>query len=237
VTKPFEENSAKSTLSPQELARFIDHTLLKPDATPSEIEAICLEAKRHQFATACVNSRFIPVAAPILSGTNTLPIAVVGFPLGACATEAKVFETRWSIERGAREIDMVIALGCLIAGKDTEVENDIRAVVQAAHPYPVKVILETSLLNDEQKVRACQISARAGAAFVKTSTGFSRGGATLEDIRLMRKTVGPTVGVKASGGIRTREQALAFIEAGANRIGASASVAILEGMPPAASSY
>lgn len=221
---------AKSSISPAELARFIDHTLLKPEATEKEIEALCLEARKHSFATVCVNSRFIPLAARLLAGSNTLPIAVIGFPLGACATDAKVFETRWAVEHGAREIDMVVALGALLEGKDSEVEADIRAVVQAAGPnIPVKVILETCLLNDEQKTRACRLSVAAGAAFVKTSTGFSKGGATLEDIRLMRATVGPKVGVKASGGIRTREQALAMIEAGANRIGASASAAIVSG--------
>jgi deoxyribose-phosphate aldolase len=231
-------NPAKTALSPSELARFIDHTLLKPEATEREIRTLCEEARKFSFATVCINSRFIPLAAELLAGTKTLPIAVVGFPLGACATEAKVFETRWAVEKGAREIDMVVALGALMEGKDAEVEADIRAVVQAAGPSaPVKVILETCLLNDEQKTRACRLSVAAGAAFVKTSTGFSKGGATLEDIRLMRATVGPNVGVKASGGIRTREQALAMIEAGANRIGASASAAIVEGGGVSGSGY
>ncbi len=229
MSTPFTKDSAKTSLSSLELARLIDHTLLKPEATAAEIEALCHEAKKYSFATVCVNSRFIPLAAKTLQGSATLPIAVVGFPLGACATEAKVFETHWCIEKGAKEIDMVISVGALLEGKDAEVESDIRAVVEAAHPVPVKVILETCLLNEDQKIRACQASVRAGAAFVKTSTGFSKGGATLDDIRLMRKTVGPRIGVKASGGVRTHAQALAFIEAGATRIGASASVAIVEG--------
>ena len=231
-------NPANSSLSPAELARFIDHTLLKPEATEREIRSLCEEARKHSFATVCVNSRYIPLAAELLAGSKTLPIAVVGFPLGACATEAKVFETRWAVEKGAREIDMVIALGSLLEGKDAEVEADIRAVVQAAGPtVPVKVILETCLLNDEQKARACRLSVAAGAAFVKTSTGFSKGGATIEDIRLMRAAVGPKVGVKASGGIRTRENAVAMIEAGANRIGASASAAIVSGAGSVGAGY
>jgi len=225
---------AKSTLTPEKLARFIDHTLLKPEATETEIQATCAEARHLNCATVCVNSKFIPLASRLLADSGTLPIAVVGFPLGACATEAKVFETEWAVRHGAREIDMVIALGDLLAGRDANVEKDIRAVVRAAGPgVPVKVILETCLLNDEQKRRACRLSVAAGAAFVKTSTGFSKGGATADDIRLMRETVGPDIGVKASGGIRTREQALAMIEAGASRIGASASAAILEGTPAA----
>ena len=227
---------ANSTLSSEKLARFIDHTLLKPEATASEIEAICAEARRLNCATVCVNSKFVPLVSRLLAGSGTLPIAVVGFPLGACATEAKVFETRWAVNHGAREIDMVIALGDLLADHDSAVEEDIRAVVQAAGPdVPVKVILETCLLNDEQKRRACRLSVAAGAAFVKTSTGFSKSGATVGDIRLMRETVGPDIGVKASGGIRTREQALTMIEAGASRIGASASAAILEGTAAAGS--
>ena len=226
---------AKSTLSSEKLARFIDHTLLKPEATDSEIEAVCAEALRLNCATVCVNSKFIPLVSRLLKGSETLPIAVVGFPLGACATEAKVFETQWAIQQGAREIDMVIALGDLLAGRDADAEKDIRAVVQAAGPnVPVKVILETCLLNDEQKRRACRLSVAAGAAFVKTSTGFSKGGATVGDIQLMRETVGADIGVKASGGIRTREQAVAMVEAGASRIGASASAAILEGAVAAA---
>ncbi len=231
-------NPAKTTLSSLEIARFIDHTLLKPEATPDEIEKLCHEARANQFATVCVNSRFIPQAARLLEGSQTLPIAVIGFPLGACATEVKVFETQWSVQHGAREIDMVIALGLLLDGKDAEVEADIRAVVKAAGPnIPVKVILETCLLTEEQKIRACELSLKAGAAFVKTSTGFSKGGATLEDIRLMRKVVGNQMGVKASGGIRTHEQAIAFIEAGASRIGASASVAIVSGTVPSMTGY
>ena len=230
MTQETDPQSAKTSPSSQNLARFIDHTLLKPEATEAEIKRLCEEAQTHGFATVCVNGRFIPLAAKLLASTpTTLPIAVVGFPLGACATASKVFETKWAVEHGAKEIDMVISVGALLDEQDAEVESDIRAVVKAAGKIPVKVILETCLLNQEQKVRACQLSVRAGAAFVKTSTGFSKGGATVDDIQLMRQTVGPSVGVKASGGIRTREDALKMIEAGANRVGASASVAIVRG--------
>jgi deoxyribose-phosphate aldolase len=209
------------------LASFIDHTLLKADATAAEIERICLEARKYEFAAVCVNSSFIPLVTKLLAGSKTIPISVVGFPLGAASTESKAFEARKAVQDGACEIDMVIHVGEL---KNREYENvleDIRAVVEASKPWPVKVILETCLLNDEQKIAACALAKTAGAAFVKTSTGFGSGGATIADIRLMRRAVGPEMGVKASGGIRTREDAIQMIKAGANRIGASAGVAMV----------
>ncbi len=213
----------------ENLASFIDHTLLKADATQDEITRLCQEAREHRFATVCVNSCRVGLAAQLLEGSGVKPIAVVGFPLGAALTSAKVFETREAIAAGAREIDMVINLGALKDGEDRFVLEDIRQVVEAASPYPVKVILETCLLTRDQKIRACELSKRAGAAFVKTSTGFSTGGATAEDIALMRAIVGPEMGVKASGGIRTFDDAKRMIDAGANRLGASASVTIVMG--------
>jgi deoxyribose-phosphate aldolase len=212
---------------PSQLARQIDHTLLKPETTRADIERICKEAVEFNFATVCVNSAHIAQAASLLQGSSTLPIAVVGFPLGACTTSTKVFETREAIRLGAREIDMVISVGALKEKDYATVLSDISEVVQAAKPYPVKVILETSLLSTEQKVAACVLSKEAGAAFVKTSTGFGGGGATVEDIALMRTVVGPEMGVKASGGVRTREDAEKMIEAGANRIGTSSGPAIV----------
>jgi len=211
----------------KDLAAKIDHTLLKPDATKEEIQRVCEEARKYDFATVCVNSAYVGLVAQLLKGSNTKAIAVVGFPLGAAATATKGFEAREAVKQGAQEIDMVINIGAL-KGKDYAlVLDDIKKVVEAAHPYPVKVILETSSLNDEEKVIASALSKAAGAAFVKTSTGFASGGATAEDIALMRRVVGPEMGVKASGGIRTYEDAAKMIEAGASRIGASASVAIV----------
>ncbi|MBC7385207.1 MAG: deoxyribose-phosphate aldolase [Cryobacterium sp.] len=224
-----EEASANSAdLSGTELARFIDHTLLKAGATSLEIEKICQEALLHRFASVCVNTSQIEKVASLLSGqSTTLPIAVVGFPLGAMDSKAKAAETRRAVELGAREIDMVIAIGSLKDRDYVRVESDIREVVQAASGHPVKVILETCLLSHEEKVIACVVAKRAGAAFVKTSTGFSTGGATLNDVKLMRRVVGPSLGVKASGGIRSREDALQMIQAGATRLGASSSVSIV----------
>lgn len=219
--------------SPKELASFIDHTLLKPDATEADVRKLCAEAVRHQFATVCLNSSFIPLAAQLLKGTTVRPIAVVGFPLGAATSASKAFEAREAVRAGAQEIDMVINIGELRSTNYDTVLEDIRTVVEASRPYPVKVILETGALSYEEKVIACALAKAAGAAFVKTSTGFGTGGATAEDIALMRKVVGPEMGVKASGGIRTTEDAERMIKAGASRIGASASVAIVS--PPAAS--
>jgi deoxyribose-phosphate aldolase len=209
------------------IARLIDHTLLKPDATRADIERICKEAVQNNFATVCVNSAHIAQAASLLQGSSSLPIAVIGFPLGACTTSTKAFETREAIRLGAREIDMVVPVGALKEENYEYVLNDIHEVVEAATPYPVKVILETSLLDTRQKVAACVLSKEAGAAFVKTSTGFGGGGATVEDIALMRAVVGPKLGVKASGGVRTREDAEKMITAGATRIGTSSGAAIV----------
>lgn len=212
-----------------DIAPYIDHTLLKPEATREEVVKVAEEARKFGFATVCVNSTNVGTVARILSGSKTVPIAVVGFPLGAGLPSAKAFEAREAIRCGAREIDMVINIGALKAKDYALVLKDISMVVEASRPYPVKVILETSQLNHEEKISACALSKAAGAAFVKTSTGFTGGGATAEDIALMRKIVGDDVGVKASGGVRSAEDAMKMIAAGANRIGASASVAIVKG--------
>jgi deoxyribose-phosphate aldolase len=213
--------------SARELARVIDHTFLKPDATDAEIRKLCAEARDHGFYSVCVNPVHLALCSAELAGTGVKAVTVVGFPLGANTTETKIFETSQAVGLGADEIDMVINVGALKAGDREFVKRDIRGVVQAAHRLPVKVILETCLLTDEEKKLACLLSKQAGARYVKTSTGFSKGGATAEDIELMRAAVGETVGVKASGGIRTFEQALDMVRAGASRIGASASVAIV----------
>ena len=210
-----------------QLNRYIDHTMLKADATRAEIEKLCLEAKQHEFASVCVNTCFVPLAAELLRGSEVKVCCVVGFPLGAMSTPAKAFEAQWAVEHGAQEVDMVLNVGAMISGEEEIVLRDIEAVVQAAHPKAiVKVILENCLLNDEQKIRACKLCVQAGAEFVKTSTGFSNGGATVEDVALMKRAVDGRAKVKAAGGIRTRQQALAMIEAGADRIGASAGIAI-----------
>lgn len=211
------------------LARYIDHTLLKPDATRKDIVTVCEEARQHNFASVCVNSTWIGLVAQLLAGSRVMPICVIGFPLGAMATSAKVSETEDAIQLGAHEIDMVLNIGALKGGELQLVHDDIAAVVAAARGKPVKVILETSFLNRDQKIAACALSKAAGAAFVKTSTGFGGGGATVEDIALMRAVVGPDMGVKASGGVRNAEQARALVAAGATRLGASASVAIVRG--------
>lgn len=213
----------------QDIAPYIDHTLLKPDATREEVLKLCDEAKKFGFATVCVNSVNVGTAARALHGSNVLPIAVVGFPLGAGIPSAKAFETREAVRCGAKEIDTVINTGALKSKDYALVQKDIEAVVNAAKPWPVKVILETSQLTQEEKIIACALSKAAGAAFVKTSTGFAQGGATAEDVALMRRIVGDDVGVKASGGVRSTEDAMKMITAGANRIGASASIAIVTG--------
>ncbi len=212
----------------QDLAAKIDHTLLKPDATPEEIQKLCQDASNYGFATVCVNSSNIALAAHYLKDSKVKPIAVVGFPLGAMATSAKAFEAKEAIQAGAQEIDMVINIGALKSRDFAKVFEDIQEVVKASRPFPVKVILETASLNEDQKIVACGLAKAAGAAFVKTSTGFGPSGATLEDVQLMRRIVGPEMGVKASGGIRTYQDAIKMIAAGANRIGASASVSIVQ---------
>ncbi len=216
------------------LAPYIDHTLLKPEATREDVARVAREAVEHGFATVCVNSSHVATVAGLLAGSRSVPIAVVGFPLGAALSSAKAFEAREAIAAGAREIDMVLHLGALKAREYALVLEDISQVVEASRPYPVKVILETGLLDTEQKLIACVLAKAAGAAFVKTSTGFGSGGATVEDVALMRRVVGDQVGVKASGGIRSAEDALRMIQAGANRLGASASVAIVSGQSSAA---
>lgn len=215
----------------QNVVRMIDHTLLKADATKQEIVKLIEEAKEYSFASVCVNPTWVKTAAEMLADTPEVKVCtVIGFPLGAATPETKAFETKNAIENGATEVDMVINIGALKDMQDELVERDIRTVVEAAKGKALtKVIIETCLLTNEEKVRACELSVKAGADFVKTSTGFSTGGATVEDIRLMRKTVGPEIGVKASGGVRSREDALAMVEAGATRIGASSGVAISKG--------
>ncbi|MCE9667433.1 deoxyribose-phosphate aldolase [Myxococcus stipitatus] len=225
-TGPVEMESLRSVA---DVAPYIDHTLLKPEARTEDVVKVAEEARRYGFATVCVNSSHVATAAKVLEGAKTVPIAVVGFPLGVALPSAKAFEAREAIRAGAREIDMVIHVGALKAREFARVHQDIVAVVEASRPWPVKVILETSLLTDEEKVFACLLSKSAGAAFVKTSTGFGTGGATVEDVALMRLTVGEDVGVKASGGIRSADDAMKMLRAGANRLGASASVAIVTG--------
>ncbi|MBO2521742.1 MAG: deoxyribose-phosphate aldolase [Firmicutes bacterium] len=214
-----------------ELARLIDHTLLKPDATEQDIRRLCQEAAEYGFASVCVHPVFVPLAAAILSGTEIRVGTVVGFPLGANFPEAKAYEARLAVERGAVEIDMVMNIGALKGGDHRRVVEDIRAVVESAgEGARVKVILETGLLTDEEKVAACELSREAGAHFVKTSTGFGYGGATEHDVALMRRTVGDAMGVKAAGGIRDAATALRLVAAGATRIGCSASVAVVQGL-------
>ena len=207
-----------------QIAKMIDHTILKAEATESEIIKLCKEAIHYNFASVCVNPSMVPVAAKELKGTHVKVCTVIGFPLGATTTEVKAFET------GATEVDMVINVGKLKERNLEYVKNDIKAVVEAAKGKALtKVIIETCLLTEEEKIIACRLSKEAGSDFVKTSTGFSTGGATVEDIKLMRETVGPEMGVKASGGVRSKKDALAMIENGATRIGASASISICEG--------
>lgn len=219
------------------LASMIDHTILKPDATQAELTKVCTEAKDYHFATVCVNSSNIPFVARLLKGSGVKAIAVVGFPLGAATSQAKAFEAKEAIRAGAEEIDMVINIGAIKSKDYKTVYEDIKQVVEASKPYAVKVILETSNLDHDEKVLACVLSKTAGAAFVKTSTGFGSGGATAEDIALMRKIVGENMHVKASGGIRTKEDAEKMVNAGADRIGASASVAIVTGKQAKAGNY
>lgn len=221
-----------------QLASIIDHTLLKPEATPEQIRKVCAEAKLYQFASVCINPVYVKLAAAELADSDVKVCTVIGFPLGASSSEVKSFETNDAIQNGATEIDMVISVGILKAGGYQAVFDDIQAVVKAAKGRAlVKVIIETSLLTDEEKVAACLLAKQADADYVKTSTGFSSGGATKEDIALMRATAGSKMGVKASGGVRTREDALAVMEAGATRIGASASVAIVQGTVGAGGGY
>ncbi len=219
------------------LAKKIDHTMLKPDASKEQLIKLCEEAREYKFATVCVNSANIPLVARLLNGSDVKPIAVVGFPLGAGSSQSKAFEAKEAIRAGAREIDMVINIGALKSKAYKLVYNDIKTVVEASRPHKVKVIIETAQLTDEEKVIACALSKTAEAAFVKTSTGFGGGGATIEDIQLMRRIVGSDMEVKASGGIRTQEDAKKMIKAGADRVGASASVAIVTGKAASKGTY
>lgn len=211
------------------LNKYIDHTLLKPDAQQDQIEKLIEEARSYDFASVCVNPTWVNFTAEGLRDSDVKVCTVIGFPLGATTPFVKAFETKNAIQNGADEIDMVINIGALKSKNLALVEDDIQAVVEASGDKVVKVIIETCLLTDDEKIAACQIAKSAGADFVKTSTGFSTGGATVADVALMRQTVGPDMGVKASGGARSYEDALAFIEAGATRIGTSSGVAIVEG--------
>ena len=218
------------TASAKDWASLIDHTLLKPEATDEDIKRLCEEAARYRFASVCVNPTWVKVAACSLRGTGVPVCTVIGFPLGATLADVKAYEARRAIFDGASEVDMVINVGALKSGDDCLVEHDIRSVVEVAHEYQVtcKVIIETALLTDDEKVRACLAAKKAGADFVKTSTGFSKSGATVADIALMRRTVGADLGVKASGGVKGLEDARKLVEAGATRIGASVGVKIAQ---------
>ncbi len=226
------------------LNSFIEHTLLKPESQMNSFKQLCLEAKENLFLGVCVNSSWVEYCRKEIDilfqadpKQKSKVVAVVGFPLGVCLTSAKAFETEKCIQLGADEIDMVINIGLLKDQQYHKVENDIRAVVDAASGKPVKVIFETHLLSQEEKIAACRASVAAGAQFVKTSTGFSGGGATVEDVQLMRQAVGEKMGVKASGGVRSREQALKMIDAGASRLGTSSGVAIVQGFATKRDSY
>lgn len=226
-----------NSLQPAALAKYIDHTLLAPDASREQIRTLCEEAMQHGFYSVCLNSAQVPYAASCLTDKNVVICAVVGFPLGAGLSDTKAFEAERAIAAGAGEIDMVLNIGWLKEGLLEAVREDIAAVHRACGAVPLKVILETCLLSDEQKVQACEICRDLGVAFVKTSTGFSRSGATAEDVALMRKIVGAGVGVKASGGVRDYPTAVKMIEAGATRLGSSSGIAIVGGATTAASGY
>jgi len=235
-----------TALSAEQLARYIDHTLLKPEASRDQILKLCREAVEHHFASVCVNPCWVRLCAEALRGSEVKVCTVIGFPLGATLSSVKAFEAEESIRQGAGEVDMVINIGALKSGDRQYVEDDIRAVVERTHALGalVKVIIETVLLTQEEKVLACRLSQAAGADFVKTSTGFAGGGATVEDVALMRQVVGDAMGVKAAGGIRTYADALRMIQAGANRLGTSAGVQIIQGaqkdsadQPPASTAY
>lgn len=229
-------NSAPTAASGkgQGLAKMIDHTLLKADATEAQITKLCEEAKQYGFASVCVNTCYVPLAAAILAGSGVKTCCVVGFPLGAMSPAAKTAEAILAIEQGAQEVDMVVNVGMIKSGNWSGVKEDIESIVNAARGKAlVKVIIEACLLTEEEKVKVCTVAKIAGADFVKTSTGFSTGGATTADVRLMRETVGPDMGVKASGGVRNYDDAIAMVQAGANRIGTSNGVAIVKGTPAA----
>lgn len=213
-----------------QLSHFIDHTLLKPEAQSSQVEKLCQEAQKHGFFSVCVNSSYVKQCSEWLKGSSVKVCCVVGFPLGTMDTSSKAFETKTAISNGAQEIDMVIHVGALKDGRIAYVKSDIEEVVKAANGHKVKVIIETALLSNEEKVLACKAAMEAGAHFVKTCTGFSGGGATVEDVRLMKETVGNRLEVKASGGIKDTQQAQALIAAGATRLGTSSGVALVQGL-------
>lgn len=218
-------------------AKYIDHTLLAMNATEDQIRKLCDEAKEYHFYSVCVNSGYVPLVAELLKGSDVKVCSVVGFPLGAMLTSAKAYETEMAVKAGAQEIDMVINVGWLKSNNWDAVKNDIEAVFKACGSVPLKVILETCLLTKEEIVKVCTICKDIGVAFVKTSTGFSTSGATVEDVKLMRETVGKNMGVKASGGIRDRMTAEKMVQAGANRLGASAGIAIVSGNSTSSSNY
>jgi len=225
----FAPASSGNTSGSKNLAAFVDHTLLKPDATSEQIKKLCMEAREYRFASVCVNTCYVPLAAQILAGSGVKTCCVVGFPLGAMTTRAKVEEAKEAILDGATEIDMVINVGAAKSGDWDYVKKDIAALVEAVRGKALlKVIIETCLLTDEEKVKVCALAKMAGADFVKTSTGFSTGGATVEDIKLMRQVVGPDMGVKASGGVRDYKTAMEMINAGATRIGTSSGITIVK---------
>lgn len=212
----------------ENMAGYIDHTLLKPEATEAQIEELCREAVKYSFYSVCINPSYVKTAAKSLQGSAVRICCVIGFPLGATTTAVKAFEAAEALENGAAEIDMVIHVGALKDKREEYVMSDIAAVVKAAAGCPVKVIIETGLLTEDEKVLACKLAKKAGASYVKTSTGFGPGGATVADVLLMRETVGPDLGVKASGGVRDLDAALQMIEAGATRIGTSSGVSIVK---------
>lgn len=222
-----------------DLASLIDHTLLKPEATKQQVEELCAEAKKYHFASVCINPCYVSLCAKLLKDTSVKVCTVIGFPLGATSTQTKVFEAEHALRDGAHELDMVMNVGMLKSGEYDYVENDIFGVITTAKRFGAltKVILETCLLTDEEKVKGCILAKRAGADFVKTSTGFSKSGATVGDVALMRRVVGTAMGVKAAGGVRSREEALAMVASGADRIGASASVKIVSGEKETQSTY
>ena len=217
--------------TPADMAKYIDHTYLKPEASVNEIRKICDEAKKYHCASVCVNPSYIQYVAQQLEGSGVTPCCVIAFPFGTSTPEAKAFEASDAASKGAREIDMIINVGAIKSGDWLLVKRDIEGVVNAVKGRAkVKVIIEACLLTDEEKVKACTVAKLAGAAFVKTSTGYSTGGATVEDVRLMRETVGPEMGVKASGGVRTYDDAIAMLKAGANRLGCSSTMKIVSGV-------
>lgn len=226
-----------TNLTPTQLAAYIDHTLLKPDASREQIEQLCAEAREHQFYSVCVNGCWVEAARTFLEGSEVKVAAVVGFPLGAMSADVKRYETDAAIDDGAQEIDVVLNIARLKAGDHKFIFRELVDVVEDADERPVKVIMETCLLTDADKILACQLIVESGAQFVKTSTGFSTGGATIADIKLLRATVGPKFGVKASGGIRDTATALAMIEAGATRLGTSAGIAIVSGAAGTSGAY